>query len=91
MDREADLVAVADIEIGMAGEKGFRFGGGRVAKAVDIMMAVALGMGDADQRAKRQILLHAEAGLAGQVLAAMKALSPSALHLAARVALITDL
>src|SRR5213596_3162150 len=33
------------------------------------MVAVALGMGDADQCAKREILLHAEADLTGQVLA----------------------
>src|SRR6478735_9707722 len=69
MDREADFVAVATIEIGMGGKKGFRLGRRRVAKTVDIMMAVALGVGDAEQRAKRQILLHAKAGLAGQILA----------------------
>ncbi len=69
MDREADFVAVADIEIGMRGEKRFRLGRGRLGKSVDIMVAVALGMGDADQRAERQILLHAEPGLTGQVLA----------------------
>ena len=69
MDREPDLVAVAGIEIGMRGEKRLRLRGRRIAKTVDIMMAVALGMGDADQRAERQILLHAEPGLAGQVLA----------------------
>ena len=69
MDREPDLVAVADIEIGMAGEKRLRFGGRRIAKAIDIMVAVALGMGDADQRAEREILLHGQSRLAGQVLA----------------------
>src|SRR5258708_4900542 len=31
------------------------------------MMAVALGMGDADQGPEREILLHAETGLTGQV------------------------
>ena len=51
MDREPDLVTVAGIEIGMRCKKCLRFGGRRIAKAVDIMMAVALGMGDADQRA----------------------------------------
>ena len=60
----------------MRGEKRLRLGGGRVAKAVDIMMAVALGMGDADQRAERKILLHGEAGLAGQVLAGDEELRP---------------
>ena len=69
MDREPDLVAVADIEIGMRREKRLRFGGRRIAKTVDIMVAVALGMGDADQRAEREILLHRKARLAGQILA----------------------
>ena len=69
MDREPDLIAVADIEIGMRGEKRLRFGDRCIAKAVDIMMAVALGMGDADQRAEREILLHGQSRLAGQVLA----------------------
>ena len=69
VDREPDLAAVADIEIGMAGEKRLRLGGRRIAKTVDIMMAVALGMGDADQRAEREILLHRQSRLAGQVLA----------------------
>ena len=51
MDREADFLAVADIEIGMGGKEGFGLGRRRLAKTVDIMMAVALGMGDADQGA----------------------------------------
>ena len=33
------------------------------------MVAVALGMGDADQRAEREILLHGQSRLTGQVLA----------------------
>jgi len=33
------------------------------------MVAVALGMGDADQCAKREVLLDAEPGLTGEVLA----------------------
>ena len=53
----------------MRGEKRLRLGRRRVGKAVDIMMAVALGMGDADQRAEREILLHGEPGLTGQVFA----------------------
>src|SRR6478752_7912562 len=52
----------------MAGEKRLRFGGWRVAEAIDIMVAVTLGMADADQRAEREILLHGETRLAGQVL-----------------------
>src|SRR5260370_39770951 len=66
---QPDIVSVADVEIGMRREKGQRLGGGRVAKAIDIMVAVALGVGNADQCAKRKILLHAKAGLAGQILA----------------------
>ena len=50
--------------------KASRLGRGRIGEAVDIMMTVALGMGDAEQRAERQILLHGKAGLAGQILAA---------------------
>ena len=69
MDREPDFVAVADIEIGMRREIRLRFSGRRIAKTVDIMVAVALGMGDADQRAEREILLHRQSRLAGQVLA----------------------
>ena len=70
VDREPDLAAVARVKIGMRGEERLRFGGRRVAKAVDIMMAVAFGMGDADQDAhEREVLLHGEAGLAGQVFA----------------------
>src|SRR5712675_3136983 len=68
MNREANLVGVADIEIGVGGKEGFRLGRRRVAKTVDIMMAVALGMRNPDQRAKREILLHAKACLAGQIL-----------------------
>src|SRR4030088_1270507 len=74
MNGETDFRSVADIEIGMAGEKGFRLGRGRLAKTVDIMMAVALGVGNTDQRAKRQILLHTKTGLAGQVSAGDKGL-----------------
>ena len=53
----------------MRGEKRLRFGRRRIGKTVDIMMAVALGVADADQRAEREVLLHAKSGLAGQVLA----------------------
>ena len=69
MDGEANLAARGAVQIRMRCEKRLRLGGGRVAKAVDIMMAVALGMGDADQRAERKILLHGKARLAGEVLA----------------------
>src|SRR5258707_14059079 len=69
MDRQPDIFSVADIEIGVRYAKGFRLSGGRTAKNVDIMVAVALGGGDADQRAERGGLLHAEAGPPGQGLA----------------------
>ena len=52
MDREADLAARACIEIGMRGEEGVGFVSRGVGKAVDVVMSVAFGMGDADQRAE---------------------------------------
>ena len=57
------------VEIGMRGHEGLSLGRRRVGETVDIMVTVALGMGDAEQRAERQILLHGKAGLAGQILA----------------------
>jgi hypothetical protein len=69
---EADLASITLVEIGMSRQEGSRFGRRRVAKAVDIMVPVALGMGDADQRAEREILLHGKPGLTGQVLACDK-------------------
>ena len=42
----------------MGSEKRLRLGGGRFGKAIDVVMAVAFGMGDADQCAKREVLLH---------------------------------
>ena len=47
MNREADALPGIGIEIGMRGGEGRSLGGRRVAEAVDVMMAVALGMGDA--------------------------------------------
>src|SRR3984957_20491666 len=69
LTRKPDGIAVADIEIGMRRQERRGFRCGRTSKAVDVVMTVALGMGEADQGAECQILLHAEAGLAGQVLA----------------------
>src|SRR3954468_2795621 len=69
MNREPHFVAIAEIEIGMAGEKSLRLRERRVGKAIHVMMPVALGMGDTNQGAEREILLHAQAGLTGQVLA----------------------
>ncbi len=53
----------------MRRQKRLRLGCRRIGKAVDIMVTVALGMGDADQSAEREILLHGKPGLTGQVLA----------------------
>src|SRR5258705_8019933 len=69
MDREPDAVAVARVEIGMRREKGLRLHRGRIGKSIDIVVTVALSMGDADQCAKREVLLDAEAGLTRHVLA----------------------
>ena len=74
MDREPNLIAVADIEIGMRERESLRFSGRRLAKSVDIVMAVALRMGDADEGAEREILLHRQSRLASQVLAGDKTL-----------------
>ena len=57
-----------NVEIGMRGEKAFLLRHGSTTKAIDIMVAVALGVADADQCAEREILLHAEPGLAGEIL-----------------------
>src|SRR5439155_572797 len=45
MNRQPDAVAVASVEIGMRREKGLCLHGGRVGKAIDIMVAVARGIG----------------------------------------------
>src|SRR5438128_2263198 len=73
-DGKPNLAAAFFVEIGMAYEKAFRFLRGRLAKAIDIVVPVALGMGDADQGPERQILLHGKTGLAGEVLARDKML-----------------
>ena len=56
-------------------------------KTIDIMMAVALGMGDADEGDQRHILLHGKARLAGEVFAGNeecsrlpRSISPRACH-----------
>src|SRR6266550_2503875 len=69
MDGEANLAAVAGVEARMRAQEGLRLGRRRVGKSVDIVMAVALSVTDADQRAEREVLLHGEPGLTGQVLA----------------------
>ena len=69
MDGKTDLAAGSSVEIGVRRQKAFRFRGRRLGKAIDIMMAVALGMGHADQGAQRQILLHGQSRLAGEILA----------------------
>ena len=62
--------------------------------AVDEMMAVALDMGEAQQRHQRQVLLHAHARQRRQVLGRHEILlprRPRALSLATRAALRIDL
>ena len=53
----------------MRGEKRGLLGLGQARHAVDIVVSVAFDVADADQIDQRQILLHREAGLGGQVLA----------------------
>src|SRR3954469_6487273 len=69
MDRKPNLAVFTHIEIRMRCQKRFRLGLGCVAETVHIMMSVSFGMGNADQGAKRQVLLHGKPGLTGQVLA----------------------
>src|ERR1043166_1994219 len=69
VNRQFYRVAIADVEIGMRREERCRLLIGGIRKALDIVMAVALGVGDADQRAEREILLHGKAGLTGEILA----------------------
>ena len=57
------------VEIGMRGEKPALLGRGQAGHAVDIVVAVAFDMSDADQIDQRQILLQREARLNGQVFA----------------------
>src|SRR5215212_2599527 len=69
MDRQPDVVAVTNVEIGMRRHESLRLGDGRLAKAIDVMVAVTLGMGDPDQGTKCKVLLHRKTGLTGEVLA----------------------
>src|ERR1700722_4829119 len=69
MNGEPNSIAGTLIEIGMRSKESIRLVGWRIAKTIDIVMAVAFRVGDADQRPKREILLHREPGLTGQVLA----------------------
>src|SRR3954471_14599118 len=65
---ETDALPRIGVEIGVRGGERLSLRGGRVTAAVDVVMAVAFGMGDADEGAQRKVLLHGEAGLAGEVL-----------------------
>src|SRR4051794_40862527 len=69
VNRQTDDIAVAAVEIGKSLEERLGLAIRRGAETIDVMMTVAFGMGHADQRAKRQILLHTKAGLAGEILA----------------------
>ena len=97
MNGEPNPIAGTLIKIGMRGKESIRFICRRIAKTIDIVMAVAFRMRHADERPEREILLHREPGLTGQVLArdeifcALPAPFGGSDHLAARVALITDL
>ena len=92
MDRQPDDIAIADVEIGMCGKKRPRLGSGRLGKPIDIMMAVALGMGDADQarQAPDPAARRGRPDRSGPP-PAMKNFSLDPLHFAAPVALTIDL
>src|SRR5438094_9809054 len=72
MTAEPDALAGVGVEIGMGNSEGLGFRGGRIAKAVDIVMAVAFGVRDSDEGTERKVLLHGKARLAGQILACHK-------------------
>src|SRR5258708_16036706 len=69
VDRQPGGVAIADVKVGMRCEERFRFLVRHTGKTIDIMMAVTFGMGNADEGAERQILLHAETALTREILA----------------------
>ena len=62
-------------------------------EAVDEVMAVALDVGEAEQRDQREVLLHRQAGLRRQVLAReeVPAAAPSAFQMRQRARLTIDL
>src|SRR4030081_3171775 len=69
LDRQADVVAAGFIEAGLCDEEGLplRAAGVLAGEAIDIMMAVALDVGEAEQADQRQILLHRESCLGGEI------------------------
>src|SRR6185436_9359083 len=60
------------VQIGMGSQEAARFVLRRVGEAIDIVVAVAFGMGNAEERRQRRILLHGETGLTGEVLSCDK-------------------
>ena len=52
---QADGIAAAGVEIGMRHEKCAGFTERRAVESIDIVMAVAFGMGDADERSERSV------------------------------------
>src|SRR3954447_4947778 len=66
---EADALPGIRVEIGMRDSESLGLRGGRITEAIDVMVAVTFGMGDADEGTERKVLLQGEARLAGQVLA----------------------
>src|SRR5438132_7383604 len=70
-NRQPDAAAAPLVQPGLRGEKGLLF---RVAcalsgESVDVVVAVALGVLQAEQRRERQVLLNAKSRLHGQILA----------------------
>src|SRR4051794_38926210 len=88
---EPDALSGVGIEIGMRGRESLCLSYRRVAKAVDVVMAVALGMGDAEEGAEREVLLHGKAGRQVRSSLVRKHFSPPVVHFAVRVALTIDL
>lgn len=76
MNGKTDAPARIGIEIGMRRREGLRFLCGRIAKAVDIVVAVAFAVIEAKQCAQCKILLQGEPRLAGQVFTGDKTFGP---------------
>ncbi len=68
-DRQADAPVGLVIEVGMRLEERQALAERPTGEAVDEVVAVALDVGEAEQRDEREVLLHGEAGLRRQVLA----------------------
>src|SRR5437660_1842759 len=70
VDRQAHRAVARMVEIRMRGEEALLFGGTRAlaGEAIDVMVPVALDVGESEHACQRQVLLHRESRLHRQVL-----------------------